>query len=118
MEFAGSKWKVHAANRSGPHQVIDIDIAGRECNPPKRPALAQNGRPGGLAAVKPVQRQNVHAGRRFAVDRLSTIGLPFIVILLSIKFKNYNIPTSHGKFVFHNCRFFTILRLNTFKSTS
>jgi len=102
-----------------PIRLSTLTLPWRECNPPpKRPALAQNGRPGGLAAVKPVLRQNVHAWRRFAVDRLSTIGLPFIVILLFIKFKYYNITTSHVKFVFHNCRVFTVFPRNMLNSTS
>lgn len=75
-----------------PIRLSTLTLPRRECNPPpKRPALAQNGRPGGLAAVKPVQRQNVHAGRCFAsIDyRWSVYRLSLHYYLLSLNIITY-----------------------------
>jgi len=49
VEFAASKWKVHAGQPVRPPIGLStLTLPGRECNPPppKRPALAQNCRPG------------------------------------------------------------------------
>lgn len=49
MEFAASKWKVHAGQPVRPPIGLStLTLPVRECNPPppKRPALAQNCRPG------------------------------------------------------------------------
>lgn len=51
-------WNGKCTRPTGPAPIrlSTLTLPGRECNPPpKRPALAQNGRPGGLAAVKPVR---------------------------------------------------------------